>query len=56
MYETCAQATALVKVGRLDLDLLFAERLPLERFEEAFAALGAGAAGKILLYPNGTSC
>src|SRR5258707_8741053 len=51
MYETWVQMTALVKAGRLDLAPLFAERLPLERFEEAFETLGAGAAGKILLYP-----
>jgi threonine 3-dehydrogenase len=56
MYETWLQATALVKAGRLDLDLLFDQRLPLERFEEAFEIIGRGAAGKILLYPNGTSC
>ena len=54
-HETWLQATALVKAGRLEPDLLFDQRLPLERFEEAFEAIGRGAAGKILLYPNGTS-
>jgi threonine 3-dehydrogenase len=53
MYETWVQMTALLKARRLSLDPLFGERLPLERFEEAFAVLGNGAAGKILLYPNG---
>jgi threonine 3-dehydrogenase len=53
MYETWVQMTALLKARRLNLDALFGERLPLERFEEAFAALGKGVAGKILLYPNG---
>jgi threonine dehydrogenase-like Zn-dependent dehydrogenase len=52
MYETWVQMTALIKTKRLDLDPLFGERLPLERFEEAFAAFGNGSAGKILLYPN----
>jgi threonine 3-dehydrogenase len=52
MYEDWVQVTALVKARRLELDPLFGKRLALERFEEAFAALGKGAAGKILLYPN----
>jgi threonine 3-dehydrogenase len=55
MYETWMQMTELIKAKRLNLDPLFSERLPLERFEEAFAALGNGSAGKILLYPNGLS-
>jgi threonine 3-dehydrogenase len=53
MYETWVQMTALIKAKRLALDPLFGDRLPLKRFEEAFAALGNGSAGKILLYPNG---
>jgi threonine 3-dehydrogenase len=56
MYETWVQMTALVKAESLNLSPLFAERLPLERFEEAFDALSAGGAGKILLYPSGASC
>jgi threonine 3-dehydrogenase len=56
MYETWVQMTSLVKAGRLNLAPLFAERLPLERFEQAFEALRAGAAGKILLYPHGMPC
>ena len=53
MYETWVQMTALLKAGRLNLDPLFGERTPLEKFEGAFAKLQAGLAGKILLYPNG---
>jgi threonine 3-dehydrogenase len=53
MYETWVQMTALIKAKRLELDRLFGERLPLERFEEAFAALGNGLPGKVLLCPNG---
>jgi threonine 3-dehydrogenase len=53
MYETWEQMTALLKAGRLNLDPLFGERTGLEKFEDAFAMLQGGLAGKILLYPNG---
>jgi threonine 3-dehydrogenase len=55
MYGTWVQMTALLKAGRLDLEPLFGEREPLEKFENAFAKLQGGLAGKILLYPNGIS-
>jgi threonine 3-dehydrogenase len=53
MYETWVQMTALSKAGRLNLEPLFGERAPLEKFEGAFAKLQGGLAGKILLYPDG---
>jgi len=53
MYGTWVQMTALLKAGRLNLEPLFGEREPLEKFEDAFAKLKDGLAGKILLYPNG---
>jgi threonine 3-dehydrogenase len=53
MYETWVQMTALLKAGKLNLEPLFSEREPLERFENAFAKLQGGLPGKILLYPNG---
>jgi threonine 3-dehydrogenase len=53
MYGTWVQMTALLKAGRLDLEPLFGEREPLEKFENAFAKLQGGLAGKILLFPNG---
>jgi len=53
MYGTWVQMTALLKAGRLDLEPLFGEREPLEKFENAFAKLQGGLAGKILLYPDG---
>jgi len=53
MYGTWVQMTALLKAGRLNLEPLFGEREPLEKFENAFAKLQSGLAGKILLYPNG---
>jgi threonine 3-dehydrogenase len=53
MYETWVQMTALLKAGRLNLEPLFGERVTLDQFEDAFAKLQGGLAGKILLYPNG---
>lgn len=53
MYSTWVQMTALLKAGRLNLEPLFGETAPLERFEDAFAKLQGGWAGKILMYPNG---
>jgi threonine 3-dehydrogenase len=53
MYETWVQMLALLKSGRLNLDPLFGERVPLEKFENAFALLQKGLAGKVLMYPNG---
>jgi threonine 3-dehydrogenase len=53
MYQTWVQMTALLKAGRVNLDPLFGERMGLEKFEEAFAKLQNGLAGKILMYPNG---
>jgi threonine 3-dehydrogenase len=55
MYGTWVQMTALLKARRLDLEPLFGERESLEKFENAFAKLQGGLAGKILLYPNGLS-
>ncbi|MGB2592066.1 MAG: L-threonine 3-dehydrogenase [Candidatus Acidiferrum sp.] len=53
MYETWVQMTALLKAKRLDLEPLFGERAPLDKFENAFTLLQGGLAGKVLLYPNG---
>ena len=53
MFETWVQMTELLKAGRLNLEPLFNERMPLDRYEEAFALLESGEAGKILFYPNG---
>src|ERR1700675_3032658 len=53
MYGTWVQMTALLKAGRLNLEPLFGVRVKLEQFEEAFAKLQGGLAGKILLYPDG---
>jgi threonine 3-dehydrogenase len=55
MYETWVKMLALLKAGRLNLEPLFGEREPLEKFEDAFAKLQGGLPGKILLYPDGIS-
>jgi threonine 3-dehydrogenase len=54
MFETWVQMTELLKHGKLNLEPLFRERMPLEKFDEAFSLLEHGQAGKILLYPNGS--
>ena len=53
MYETWVEMTALLKAGRLNLEPLFGERAPLEKFEGAFTLMQSGWAGKVLLYPDG---
>jgi threonine 3-dehydrogenase len=55
MFETWVQMTELLKHDRLNLEPLFKERVPLDKFEEAFSLLESGLAGKILFYPNGAS-
>ena len=55
MFETWVEMTALLKSGRLNLEPLFHERLPLEDFEQAFGLLEAGRANKVLLFPNGSA-
>ena len=54
MYDTWYRMLALLKAGRLDLEPIISERLPLERFDRAFRLQATGKASKILLYPNGT--
>ncbi|MDA2913614.1 L-threonine 3-dehydrogenase [Acidobacteriia bacterium AH_259_A11_L15] len=53
MYDTWYRMLSLLKAGALDLDPLISERLPLERYHQAFDLLRKGQASKILLYPNG---
>lgn len=54
MFETWIQVTALLKAGRLNLEPLFSQRVPLDRFGDAFSLLHGGQAGKILFYPDGS--
>jgi threonine 3-dehydrogenase len=53
MFETWVEMTALLKSGRLNLEPLFHEQMPLEQFEQAFTLLEQGRASKVLLFPNG---
>ena len=53
MYDTWYRMLALLKAGRLDLEPIISERLPLERFDRAFKLQASGKTSKILLYPNG---
>ncbi|MGA8100504.1 MAG: L-threonine 3-dehydrogenase [Candidatus Acidiferrales bacterium] len=53
MFGTWVQMTELLRSGRLNLDPLFREEMPLDRFTDAFAMLEKGQAGKVLLYPHG---
>ncbi len=55
IFETWIQMTELLKSRKLNLDPLFGEQFPLERFEEAFRLLQDGLPGKVLLYPNGAA-
>src|SRR5713226_7393157 len=55
MFETWVQMTELLKSGRVNLEPLFAERMPLERFDDAFSLMQGGLPGKILFYPNGAA-
>ena len=49
IWRTWEQATALLRKG-LDVTPVITHRLSMERFEDAFALLGAGTAGKVILY------
>lgn len=51
MYDTWYQGTALIAERGLNLLPAITHELPLERFEEGFAAMTAGKAGKVILYP-----
>ncbi len=53
MFETWVQMTDLLKSGKLNLEPLFGERLPLDKFADAFKMLENGHAGKVVFYPNG---
>ncbi len=53
VFATWYKTRWLLESGVVDLRPLITAELPIERFEEAFALLGAGEACKIVLYPNG---
>lgn len=51
MFDTWVQMNALLRAGRLNLQPLFGEPVPMARFAEAFASLQHGHPGKVLLLP-----
>ncbi len=53
MFETWLQMSALLRDKRLNLEPLFKERLRLGEYAQAFRLLEQGAAGKVILLPNG---
>jgi len=53
MFETWLQMSALLRDGRLNLEPLFKERLRLGEYAQAFRLLEQGAAGKVILLPDG---
>jgi len=55
MFETWIQMTGLLKHRRLNLEPLFGERVPLEKYADVFTMLQNGLAGKVLFDPNGTT-
>ena len=53
IFETWYRTRWLLESGVVDLRPLITHQLPLERFEDAFRALEAGEACKVVLHPNG---
>jgi len=53
MFETWLQMSALLRDHRLNLEPLFKERLRLGEYAQAFRLLEQGAAGKVILLPDG---
>src|SRR3954452_5202375 len=53
MYKTWFQMNALLKAGKLDLDPVITDRMPMADFSKGMDRLRTGESSKILLYPNG---
>jgi len=53
MYKTWYQMQALLKAGKLDLNPVITDRMPMTDFSKGMDRLKTGEASKILLYPNG---
>lgn len=53
MFETWYQMQAMLRGGKLHLDPLFTDRLPLSGFAAAMEKLRQGEAAKVLLFPDG---
>lgn len=53
MFRTWQQTTTLLSTGRVDVAPVITHRLPLDRYEEAFATTASGDAGKVIMFPGG---
>jgi threonine 3-dehydrogenase len=53
MYKTWFQMNALLRAGKLDLDPVITDRMPMVDFAKGMERLRTGESSKILLYPNG---
>jgi len=53
MYKTWYQMQAMLKAGKLDLDPVITDRMPMADFSKGMDRLRTGESSKILLYPNG---
>jgi threonine 3-dehydrogenase len=49
MFETWYQAEALLRSGRVDLNPIISNVLPLEAFEDVFTLMRSGSVAKIVL-------
>ncbi len=52
MYKTWYQMQALLKTGKLNLDPVITDRMPLKDFIKGIERLKTGEASKIIVYPN----
>jgi threonine 3-dehydrogenase len=48
MYETWIQMTQFLRAGQFDPTPVITHRFPLERFDDAIAAIKGGEAGKVV--------
>jgi threonine 3-dehydrogenase len=51
LFRTWQQMTTLLVTGMVDVTPVITHRFPLDRFEDAFEAMGSGRSGKVLLIP-----
>lgn len=52
IFRTWQQTTALLATGLVDPSPVITHRFPMERFEEAFAAMESGRSGKVIMLPQ----
>jgi len=55
MYKTWFQMNALLKTGKLDLDPVITDRMPLRDFSKGMERLKSGESSKIIVYPGASN-